>query len=67
MKVILDRFEGDYAIVELPDRTMVNMPKILLPKEAKEGDVVEIRILTEETKEINEQVNKLAKDLWKSI
>lgn len=65
MKVILDRFEGDYAIVELPDRTMIDMPKRLLPKEAKEGDVIEIKILIDETKEIHNKVDKLTKGLWK--
>jgi hypothetical protein len=43
MQVIIDRFEGDFAVVELPDRTMVNIPKILVPG-AKEGDVINITI-----------------------
>jgi hypothetical protein len=31
MQCIIDRFEGEFAVVELPDRTMVNMPRILVP------------------------------------
>ena len=37
MRIIIDRFEGDYAIVELPDRSTVNVPKTLFT-EAAEGD-----------------------------
>ena len=34
MRVIIDRFEGDYAVVELEDGSMVNMPKSLVPANA---------------------------------
>ena len=37
MKVVIDRFESDYAIVELPDRSMEMLPRRLLgPTAAKE-------------------------------
>lgn len=42
MKVVLDRFEGDYAVCEKPDRTMINITKNKLPIDAKEGDVIVI-------------------------
>lgn len=35
MRIIIDRFEGNFAVVELENRTMVNMPLELLPAEAK--------------------------------
>ena len=38
MKLIIDRFEADYAVVELPDRSMVDMPRKLF-EEGKEGAV----------------------------
>ncbi|NLJ58236.1 MAG: DUF3006 domain-containing protein [Tissierellia bacterium] len=63
MKVIIDRFEGDYAIVETEDRIMVNLPKSLVPG-AKEGDVVSIIIDEEETKKRKDNINKLMDDLW---
>ena len=44
MKVIIDRFEGEYGIVELEDMTFVEIPRVLLDN-AKEGDNVgEIKI-----------------------
>ena len=49
MKVIIDRFEGEYAVVELSIGKFVNMPKELVPN-AHEGDVINISIDFEETK-----------------
>lgn len=64
MKVIIDRFEGDFAVVELPDKTMVNMLKTLLPSEAKEGDVISITVDKEETKNRRAHIEKLMNDVW---
>jgi hypothetical protein len=41
MKVILDRFEGDKAVIELPDLSFAAVPAVLF-KGAKEGDVFDI-------------------------
>jgi len=65
MDVIVDRFEGDFAIVELPDKTMVNMDKRLLPG-AKEGDVVGIIISKKNTEQRKEKIKKIADRLWES-
>ena len=43
MKVIIDRFEGDYAVIELEDKTICNMPIKLLPEGAIEGSVLELK------------------------
>lgn len=63
MKFIIDRFEGEFAVVELEDKEMVDLPKILLPIEAKEGDLIIVSIDKEETKNrqerIQEKFNKL--------
>jgi len=40
MKGIIDRIEGKYAIVELEDRTTMDIDISLLPKDAKAGDVI---------------------------
>lgn len=64
MKVIIDRFEGDYAVVELPDLTMVDMPISLIPEGAKEGDVLVIGIDPDETDKRKERIKKLMDDLW---
>lgn len=64
MKIVIDRFEGDFAVVELPDQTFINVP-IKLFSSPEEGDVYNIIKDEEETalnkKSIEELVNKLFK------
>lgn len=64
MKVIIDRFEGDFAVVELENKAMANLPKVLVPDDAKEGDIIEIIVATKETESRKQSVKKLTKDLW---
>jgi len=64
MNLIIDRFEGGYAVVELPDRTFVNIPKKALPEEAKEGDIITITVNKSETERRKDNIRKLAEDLW---
>ena len=63
MKVIIDRFEGAFAIVEMEDKTMVDIPKVLVP-EAKEGDVIEISIDASGTDARKKRIDNLMDDLW---
>lgn len=63
MKVILDRFEEDFALVELENKEILNIPRILV-SEAEEGDIIEIRICKEETRQRQEEIEKLANDLF---
>jgi len=37
-KLIIDRFEGKYAVCELEDKSIINVPKYKLPLNCKEGD-----------------------------
>lgn len=73
MRFVIDRFEGDIAV--LVNDVTINIPRIILPKEAKEGDVViiELRIDREETerlkREIENKINRLIEkeekgDVW---
>jgi hypothetical protein len=39
-KLIVDRFEGNYAICEREDKSMIHVPKYKLPLRCKEGDVL---------------------------
>lgn len=66
MEGIIDRFEGEYAVIETGDRSMVHMPKVLLPKDAKEGDVISIHIDREKTEKRRHKIERLARDLWDS-
>ena len=63
MKVIIDRFEGDYAVVELEVGKSVNIPKILIP-DAKEGDVIKIIIDRDTTGERKKQIQELVNNVF---
>lgn len=62
MRIIIDRFEGDFAVVELGNR-MLNVPRALFCN-AHEGDTVEITVLGkvhregEDPHELFEQLRK---------
>lgn len=69
MKVIIDRFEGEYAICEKEDRKMISIKKSKLPDEAKEGDVIVIRnenivIDSSTTQDRKHRLQKLMDELW---
>jgi Protein of unknown function (DUF3006) len=70
VNVIIDRFEGNYAVCEKEDRTMMDIKKNDLPSEAKEGDVLNIdnnmiTIDVEGTEKRRREIKKLTEDLWK--
>lgn len=62
MKVIIDRFEGDYAVVELENGEFADMPKVFVPN-AKEGNVVTITV--SEDKDRKKRIEDLANELFK--
>lgn len=63
MKVIIDRFEGNYAIVEIEAGKCVNIPKTLVPN-AKEGDIVKIEIDKKEVLERKKNIQKLMNNVF---
>ncbi|MBF8982838.1 DUF3006 domain-containing protein [Lutibacter sp. B2] len=69
MKMIIDRFERDYAICEKENRKMSRIQKSKIPIEAKEGDVLLIKgediiIDIEETMKRKKEIEEIANDLW---
>lgn len=36
----IDRIEGEFAVIECPDKSFVNVQLSLLPKDAKEGSIL---------------------------
>ena len=69
MKIIIDRFEGNYAVCEKEDTTMINIERNKIPIEAKEGSVLSVTedgvtIDEEETKSRKKNIKELTKDLW---
>jgi hypothetical protein len=64
MKYTIDRFEGDFAVVELENRQFVNIPRSAIPSKAKEGDILSIEVDKKETKAQQKNIKKLMDDVW---
>ncbi|KUO76230.1 MAG: hypothetical protein APF77_24035 [Clostridia bacterium BRH_c25] len=65
MQCIVDRFEGDYAVIEYYDKVL-KLPKVFLPREAHEGDVLDVIIMLDdvETDKMKSETKKLMDDAW---
>lgn len=68
MKGIIDRFEGDWVVVEINGETK-DFKRGLFPNEASVGDVVKIdggtvKILKEETEKLRQEIEDLMNDVW---
>lgn len=63
--LIIDRFEGDFAVIEYGE-LVFNLPRSLLPPEAKEGDVLKIELAVDAaaTRERQKRAEELTKDLF---
>ncbi|MGI6083091.1 MAG: DUF3006 domain-containing protein [Limnochordia bacterium] len=64
-RLIIDRFEGSWAVVEYNGETF-DIPRSLLPPEAKEGGTLTVtfRVDHSETAERKKRVEKLMDDLF---
>ncbi|MFX4262937.1 DUF3006 domain-containing protein [Pelotomaculum propionicicum] len=62
----IDRFEGEYALIEM-NRRIFHIPKVLLPKSAREGDVITIQITVdkEAARQRKQSADNLADKLFK--
>lgn len=67
MQVIIDRFEGNFAVVELPDKRTANIDKQLIPSGAKEGTTlsIDIKIDKEATESRHKRISGLMNSLFK--
>ena len=69
LKVIIDRFEGEYAVCEKEDRTMIHIEREKLPRKAKEGAVLvisgdRITLDVQDTKARVARIKEKMKGLW---
>lgn len=69
VQYIIDRFEGKFAVCETSELKFVNILKKDLPKDVKEGDVLEFDgkkyvLDIDETKKRKMEIDDLTKDLW---
>lgn len=60
MKGIIDRFEGEYAVININDKH-IDFPKELLPEGASEGDHLKI------TLEIDQESTRASKERVESL
>lgn len=56
MRFTIDRFEEEFAIVELENGEIIEIPRSILPMEAKEGDIVSIAVEKTETEERKKRI-----------
>mgnify|MGYP003318288555 CR=1 FL=1 len=63
-KFIVDRIEGDKAVLECENGDMVNLELKALPKNIKEGDVISYFLNSDETKARKEKIKNLMNSLF---
>ncbi len=63
--LIVDRFEGDMAVIEYAGETL-QLPRTLLPADLKPGDVIRllVEIDREETEKRRRRMRTLLDSLW---
>ena len=63
---IIDRFEEDWVVLEF-DRKTFQLPRQLVPPEAREGDVILIKVSVDvdATSKLKEEIDILANRLFK--
>lgn len=64
MKYTIDRFEGNFAVVELEDKKFVNVPREAVPAEAKEGDIILTVVDNKGTAEQKHKIEEMMKTMW---
>jgi hypothetical protein len=65
LKAVIDRFEGESAVIKLEDGQEIIWPKKDLPEDAKEGSALRLSVSTSQSDE--EERTKLAKTLLNEI
>jgi hypothetical protein len=65
VKGIIDRFEGDIAVVEINGKTQ-DFPKSIFPKETEAGDVViiEVKVDKKATEKLRREIEELMNEVW---
>ena len=65
MKCTIDRREEDFFVVQTEDAQSYDLPAALLaPLDAREGDILEIRVCREETERTREASSSLLHSLF---
>lgn len=62
MRLIVDRIEENFIVAEMPDQSMVNIPKVLAP-DAKEGDVIRLSLYKNSNAKLKAEIKELEDQL----
>jgi|YelNatPaOPRAMG01_1025707.scaffolds.fasta_scaffold00848_19 hypothetical protein len=64
MKLFIDRFEGNWAVI-VGDNITFNLPRAILPKDSKEGDIIDIEISIDRafTEKLREEIKDIIRGL----
>ena len=62
--LIIDRFEGEFAVVET-DTGFINIPRAEIPADAREGDILELVIDSSNTETRREYIDDMMEQLFK--
>ncbi|MBO4553728.1 DUF3006 domain-containing protein [bacterium] len=62
MRLIVDRIEENFIVAEMPDQSMVNIPRILVP-DAKEGDVIRLSLYKNSNAKLKAEIKELEDQL----
>ena len=62
MRLIVDRIEEDYIVAEMPDLTMVNIPRALV-RDAREGDVIRVSLYRNSNAKLKAEIKELESKL----
>lgn len=65
IKAVIDRLEGEFAVIKTEDEQEILWPVKYLPEDAKEGTAIRLFLSTSKTEE--EERTKLAKTLLNEI
>lgn len=65
MKIVIDRFEEDIAVVEIDGRTF-DLPLSIFPDDTEPGDIIDIKIdiKKSETAKKRKEIEKLMDELF---
>ena len=66
MRYIVDRFENEYAIVELDNGEFIDIPKKVLPPDVSEGSIIEVTTLSDETNVRRTEMKKKMNSLFRN-
>jgi hypothetical protein len=68
VRLSIDRFEGDIAVLLTDDGHQINVPKTLLPKGVRAGDILTLTIErdTEATKKVAKETRAIQDELKKT-